>query len=250
MSSSEHHNNPFSVNIFSIYPDLFPGPLNAGITGKALQKKLWQMNVINMRDYAQDKHQSVDDTPYGGGAGMVMRCDVVDRALSTHHDNQHRLLYVSPSGTPLTQSLVKELSASSGLSIICGRFEGVDQRVLDKWQPLEISLGDYVISGGEMAAYVIIDACLRLQKNVLGNQESLFEESFGDGLLEYPHYTRPKIYDNREVPEILCNGNHAAIAAWRHRQAKKITAQRRPDLWQQYIYKETQKTENSNERNY
>ena len=228
-------NIPFHVNIFTIYPELFPGPLSVGITGRALKNKLWQYDIINIRDFADDKHQSVDDVPYGGGAGMVMRCDVIDKALDKHHGENHQLLYLSPSGIPLNQKLVKNLSNTEGLSILCGRFEGIDQRIIDKWQPLEVSLGDFVLSGGEMAAYCVIDACLRLQDSVLGNKESLNEESFNRELLEYPHYTRPRIYQSLSVPDILYTGNHAAIDAWRHTQAEKITAVRRPDLWQKYI---------------
>ena len=241
--------NPlFSATILTIFPELFPGPLSASLAGKALEKGIWNLNIRNLRDFTADKHQSVDDRPFGGGAGMVMRPDVLDNALRSESSKNtsefstlnsklsKKLLYMSPRGALLTQERIKTLVNHKNLVILCGRFEGVDERVLEEYNIEEVSIGDYVLSGGELAAMVLLDACVRLLPGVVGEIETLEEESFGDAegyasLLEYPHYTRPAEWKGRKVPEVLLSGNHAEINRWRHEQAKRITQERRPDLW-------------------
>ena len=226
-----------NFKIFTIFPELFPGPLGASITGSALQKKLWQFQAINIRDYAFDERGTVDDAPYGGGAGMLLKPDVVAEALEKN--NAKKIFYLSPRGKVLTQKKAQELAQESEISLLCGRYEGVDQRVLDELQIEEISIGDYVLSGGELAAYVMIDAILRNVEGVLGADESLAEESFGGkenlefkNLLEYPHFTRPPEWRGRKVPEILTSGHHKKINEWRKEQAIKLTKKIRPDLLQ------------------
>lgn len=222
------------VNILTLFPEMFPGALGLSLSGKALEKGLWSYNAVNIRDFATDRHRTVDDTPFGGGAGMVMRPDVVEKALLSL-ESPERKIYLSPRGKPLTQAKVKELATASGCTLLCGRYEGVDQRVLDAHGFEEISIGDYVLSGGEPAALILMDACIRLLPGVMGNEETPAEESFSGGLLEYPHYTRPadwtaadgKIYT---VPEVLKSGNHAEINKWRLKEAKNLTRARRPDL--------------------
>lgn len=223
--------------IFTIFPELFPGPLAASITGTALQKKLWSFEAINIRDYAFDERGTVDDAPYGGGAGMLLKPDVVAEALEKN--NAKKIFYLSPRGKVLTQKKAQELAQESEISLLCGRYEGVDQRVLDELQIEEISIGDYVLSGGELAAYVMIDAILRNVEGVLGADESLAEESFGSkenlefaNLLEYPHFTRPAEWRGRKVPEILTSGHHKKINEWRKEQAIALTKKNRPDLLQ------------------
>ena len=220
--------------VLTLFPEMFPGPLGHSLAGKALARGDWALDAVNIRDYALDKHATVDDTPCGGGAGMVMRPDVVDSALQATADARGPVIYLSPRGKPLTQARVKALAAEPAVTLLCGRYEGVDQRLLDERGLEEISLGDFVLSGGETAALVLLDACVRLLPGVLGAPESLAEESFERGLLEYPHYTRPAEWKGRHVPDVLLSGNHAAIARWRLAQAEAITKARRPDLWSAY----------------
>ncbi len=220
--------------LLTLFPELFPGPLGHSITGRALTNGLWSVDAINIRDFATDKHKTVDDVPFGGGAGMVMKPDVIERALLSF-PAQGRKIYMSPRGTPLTQNLVKELSKEETLTILCGRYEGVDQRVLDAYDFEEISIGDYVLTGGEMAAHILMDATVRLLPGVLGNETTPDEESFSNGLLEYPHYTRPAQWVDafgaeRSVPDILTSGHHGKVAEWRHQQSLDLTKARRPDL--------------------
>ncbi|TAN54879.1 MAG: tRNA (guanosine(37)-N1)-methyltransferase TrmD [Rhodospirillales bacterium] len=212
---------------------MFPGPLGFSLAGRALERGIWALETVDIRAFACDKHRSVDDTPSGGGAGMVMRPDVLDAAITAKR-GPGPLVYLTPRGWPITQERVKALAQGPGMTVLCGRFEGVDQRVLDAHEALELSLGDFVLSGGEPAAIALIDACVRLAPGVMGSEESLSEESFERGLLEYPHYTRPQVWEGREVPEILVSGHHAKIKAWRLAQAENVTKARRPDLWKAY----------------
>ena len=221
----------FTVTAHTIMPDLFPGALGLGLSGQALHKGTWTLQVHNIRDVTTDRHRTVDDTPFGGGAGMVFRPDVVDQSLALSADAPGPLIHFSPRGEPFSQTLAKELAAGPGFRVLCGRYEGIDQRVLDKWQPREISLGDFVLSGGEIAAIPVIDAVVRLLPGVMGNAASAIEESFEDDLLEYPLYTRPAEWNGEKVPEVLLSGHHANINAWRQAQRERITASRRPDLW-------------------
>lgn len=223
-----------TVKVLTIFPELFPGFLGYSLTGKALEEKKWQLETVNIRDYAEDKHKSVDDTPCGGGAGMIMRPDVLGRAIKANHTNG-RIIYMSPKGVPLTQAKVRELATAENLTIICGRFEGVDERVLEAYEIEEISIGDYILTGGEQAAQIMLDAVVRLLPNVLGNEESLTDESFEDNLLEYPQYTRPIEWEGRTVPEVLLSGHHQKIADWRRVQAENATEKRRPDLFKKYL---------------
>lgn len=224
------------ATVFTLFPELFPGPLGASVVGRGLSQDLWSLTCVNIRDFATDKHVTVDDAPFGGGPGMVMRPDVLDQALSATYGEKKpdALIYLSPSGAPLTQKRVKELAKTQNIGLLCGRFEGVDQRVLDAWDFEEISIGDYVLSGGELAAMVLLDACVRLVPGVLNSQESLEEESFSQGLLEYPHYTRPQQWLGREVPEVLLSGHHGKVRQWRKEQSIARTKVRRPDLWDVY----------------
>jgi tRNA (guanine37-N1)-methyltransferase len=217
----------------TIFPEMFPGPLGLSLAGKALAEGKWALSVIDIRDFATDKHRSVDDTPAGGGAGMVMRADIAAASIDAARAAMPAdapTIYLSPRGTPLKQARVRDLAAGPGVILLCGRFEGVDQRVLDARKVEEVSIGDYVLSGGELAAQVLIDACVRLLPGVAGNEVSLAEESFASGLLEYPHYTRPAVFEGRAIPEVLVSGDHAKIAAWRRAEAERLTAERRPDL--------------------
>ncbi|MEO0500363.1 MAG: tRNA (guanosine(37)-N1)-methyltransferase TrmD, partial [Pseudomonadota bacterium] len=220
----------FAASVLTLYPDMFPGPLGASLAGRALDRDIWSLEAIDIRDFATDRHRSVDDTPAGGGAGMVLRADIlaraVDHARAAAPDAP--LLHMSPRGTPLTQARVRTLAAGPGAIILCGRFEGVDQRLLDARPVEEISVGDYVLSGGEVAAMTLLDACIRLIPGVMGAANSGEDESFETGLLEYPHYTRPQMWEGREIPEVLRSGDHARIEAWRMRQAETITRLRRP----------------------
>lgn len=222
------------VKVLTIFPEIFPGFLGHSLTGRALNEGIWSLEAVNIRDYAFDKHGSVDDTPCGGGAGMVMRPDVLGAAVKADYQGG-RLIYMSPRGTPLSQEKVKELSGEKNLTIICGRFEGIDQRVIDAFNIEEISIGDYVLTGGEQAAQIMLDAVVRLLPGVLGNADSTADESFEDFLLEHPQYTRPIEWEGRTVPEVLMSGHHKKIADWQKEQAIEITKQRRPDLLKKYL---------------
>ncbi|APR98187.1 tRNA (guanosine(37)-N1)-methyltransferase TrmD [Wolbachia endosymbiont of Folsomia candida] len=229
----------FSVTVLTIFPEMFPGVLNYSLAGKALEKKIWDLEVVNIRSFAKDKHLTVDDVPYGGGAGMVMRPDVVgdavDSVLSAHQNT--KFVYMTPSGRQFNQGIAKELIELSHITILCGRFEGVDQRIIDAYTPYELSIGDYILSGGEPAAMVVLDACIRLLPGVVNNTDSIAEESFSysGGMLEYPQYTKPQQwmgYKGKEykVPEVLLSGNHKKISDWRQKQSQVITKKRRPEL--------------------
>lgn len=226
----------FRATVLTLYPEMFPGPLDVSLAGRARKADTWSLETVQIRDFATDRHRSVDDTPAGGGAGMVMRADVLARAIdhaSAPDDPRPRLL-MSPRGRPLTQARVRSLADGPGAVILCGRFEGVDQRVIEARELEEVSIGDYVLSGGEPAALVLLDAVVRLLPGVMGNEYSGTEESFEGGLLEHPHYTRPQEFEGLSIPEVLLSGNHRKIADWRTAQAQKLTRQRRPDLWAQY----------------
>lgn len=222
----------FHINLITLFPEMFPGYLGHSLAGRALERGDWSFNAVQIRDFGEGKHQTVDDTPFGGGAGMVMRADIVEKALLSVPD-AGRKIYMSPRGKVLNQEMVKELSGEQTLTILCGRYEGVDQRVLDAHGFEEISVGDYVLSGGEVAALTMMDACIRLLPGVMGNEATPDAESFGSetgGLLEYPHYTRPAEWNGMHVPDVLKSGNHAEIAKWRGAQSLEITQKRRPDL--------------------
>jgi tRNA (guanine37-N1)-methyltransferase len=221
------------ASVLTIFPEMFPGPLGISLAGKALSSKLWALDVIDIRDHATDRHRTVDDSPAGGGPGMVMKADVLARALeaaSPPNDTRPRL-YMTPRGMPLTQARVATLSRGPGAVILCGRFEGVDERIIEARNFSEISIGDYVLSGGEPAALALLDACVRLIPGVMGKEASSAEESFADGLLEYPQFTKPAVWDGRAIPDVLLSGDHAKIAEWRRAEAERLTRERRPDLW-------------------
>ena len=222
------------AKIFTLYPEIFPGPLDKGLYGKAMAKKLWSLNVINIRDSATDKHKTVDDAPYGGGSGMLLKPDVLAKSIDKNLNEGERIFYLSPKGKRFDQNLALNLSKEKSFSLICGHFEGVDERVLTTRNIEEISIGDYVLSGGETAAFVILDSVLRLLPGVLGNEKSVSEETFENGLLEYPQYTKPQIWEQKSVPDVLLSGDHAKIKDWRLSQSEAITRDRRPDLWQKY----------------
>jgi tRNA (guanine37-N1)-methyltransferase len=222
------------ASVLTIFPDMFPGPLGASLAGKALASNLWSLDVTDIRHHATDKHRTVDDTPAGGGPGMVMKADVLARALdAVPHDKRPRLL-MSPRGKPLTQQRVAELASGLGAVIVCARFEGVDERLITTRALEEVSLGDFVLSGGEIAALALIDACVRLIPGVMGKEASAAEESFADGLLEYPQFTRPPVFEGEPIPEVLLSGDHGKIAQWRRAEAERLTKARRPDLWAAY----------------
>lgn len=223
----------FHASVLTLYPEMFPGPLGISLAGKALAEETWSLDTVQIRDFAEGRHRMVDDTPSGGGAGMVMKADVVARALDSVADDRPMLL-MSPRGKPLTQKRVRELADGPGAIILCGRFEGVDERVIEARNLEEVSIGDYILSGGETAAIVLLDAIVRLLPGVMGNQQSGETESFETGLLEHPHYTRPQEWEDRSIPDILTSGNHGAIDKWRHAEAERITRERRPDLWSAY----------------
>jgi len=230
---------PFAATILTLYPEMFPGPLGTSLAGRALNEGRWTCDPVQIRDFATDKHRSVDDTPAGGGAGMVLRADVVaaaiDAVAGASESNASRpLLAMTPRGRPLTQARVRELAAGPGVTILCGRFEGFDERLFAARAVEEVSIGDYVLSGGEMAALVLLDACIRLLPGVMGAASSGDDESFESGLLEYPHYTRPYEWEGRTIPEVLRSGDHARIAAWRQHRAEVDTRSRRPDLWERH----------------
>ncbi len=222
------------VKVFTIFPELFPGFLGHSLTGRALNDGRWSLEAVNIRDYAFDKHASVDDTPCGGGAGMVMRADVLGAALKANKP-LGRLINMSPRGKPLTQELVKELAKESELSVICSRFEGIDERVLEAYEAEDVCIGDYILTGGEQAAQIMLDAVVRLLPGVLGNAESIAHESFENYLLEHPQYTRPAEWEGRVVPDVLMSGHHKKIADWRLRKSEEVTQANRPDLWKKYL---------------
>ena len=222
------------VKVFTTFPEVFPGFLGISLTGKALEKGIWSLDVVNIRDYAFDKYGSVDDTPAGGGAGMVMRADVLGEALAKNY-NQGVLLNMSPRGKPLDQAMVHQLAKEQELNIICSRFEGIDERVLEEYNAIDVSIGDYVLTGGEQAAMIMLDAVIRLLPDVLGNADSVKDESFENGLLEHPQYTRPLEWHGKMIPEVLTSGHHQKINDWRKQKSMEITQQRRPDLWKKYL---------------
>lgn len=222
---------PWHATVLSLFPEMFPGPLGLSLAGRALRDGVWSMEARQIRDHGLGRHRQVDDTPFGGGAGMVMRPDVLDAAIEAANPGDRPLLVMTPRGTPLTQAMVREWSVGPGLVILCGRYEGMDQRVIEARGMQEVSLCDAVLSGGELAALTILDACIRLLPGVMGGVDSAVEESFSAGLLEYPQYTRHADWNGREVPPVLLSGNHAEVARWRREQAENVTKQRRPDLW-------------------
>jgi tRNA (guanine37-N1)-methyltransferase len=224
------------ASLLTIYPEMFPGPLGLSLAGKGLASGTWSLDVIDIRAHATDRHRTVDDTPAGGGPGMVMKADVLARALdaASSSDDTRPRLYMTPRGMPLTQVRVATLARGPGAVILCGRFEGVDERIIEARNFSEISIGDYVLSGGEIAAFALLDACVRLLPGVMGHEASAVEESFSEGLLEYPQYTRPQVFEGRGIPEVLTSGDHAKVAAWRRAEAERLTRERRPDLWAAY----------------
>jgi len=224
----------WKARIFTLYPEIFPGPLNKGLYGKALSNKIWNLDIINIRDSAKDKHKTVDDTPFGGGSGMLIKPDVLASSIDQHVSKREKIFYLSPKGKLFNQKIAKSLSKEHCVNLICGHFEGVDQRLLETRNIEEISIGDYILSGGETAAFVIVDSVLRLIPGILGNEESVHEESFENGLLEYPQYTKPQLWEEKNVPDVLLSGDHSKIKDWRLSQSEAITRHRRPDLWQKY----------------
>ena len=225
------------ATVLSLFPDMFPGPLGLSLAGQGLSDGAWSLETLDIRSFATDKHRSVDDAPFGGGPGMVMRPDVIDNALQSVRETSPDLplVYLSPRGRTFNQAKAQELVSGPGVALLCGRFEGLDQRILDTHEIEEISIGDFVLSGGEPAAITLLDACIRLLPGVMGKAESLEQESFETGLLEYPQYTRPQIWNGHAVPEVLVSGHHEKIRAWRQAQSEEITKRRRPDLWSQYV---------------
>ena len=225
--------SPWTARVVTLFPEMFPGPLAASLAGKALKAGAWRLETIDIRAFAEDRHRTVDDTPFGGGPGMVMRPDVVDDAIAAAQIDTLGLplLFLTPRGRPLTQARVRELAAGPGLVALCGRYEGIDERVIEARRPEEVSLGDFVLSGGEPAAIALIDACVRLLPGVVGDAQSVADESFENGLLEYPHYTRPRVWHDLPVPDVLVSGHHAQVRSWRRAEAERMTRERRPDLW-------------------
>ena len=224
----------WQAKVFTLYPEIFPGFLNKGLYGKALEEKIWNLKVINIRDFAEDKHKTVDDKPFGGGSGMLLKPDVLAKSIDKNINANEKIFYLSPRGKMFDQKTAKQISKGNGINLICGHFEGVDERILNTRNIEEISIGDYVLSGGETAAFVVIDSILRLLPGVIGNDMSKNEESFENGLLEYPQFTKPQIWEEKTVPEVLLSGDHAKIKDWRLSQSEAITRDRRPDLWQKY----------------
>ena len=224
----------FNSRIFTLYPDYFPGYLEKGLFGKAMRENIWKLETINIRDYSEDKHKTVDDTPYGGGDGMIIKADVLARSLDQNVNPDEKTIYLSPKGRLFDHNYAKKLSKEKSVNLICGHFEGIDQRIIDTRNIEEVSIGDFILSGGEAAAFVVIDAILRYIPGVLGNENSSKDESFENGLLEYPQYTKPQIFEQKGVPDVLLSGDHAKIKDWRLSQSEAITRDRRPDLWQKY----------------
>ena len=224
----------FQVRIFTLYPEMFPGPLNSSLYGKALRDKVWNLETVNIKDYAKDKHKTVDDTPYGGGSGMLIKPDVLANAIDENVHNNEKIIFLSPKGKLFNQNIAKKFSRESSINFICGHFEGIDQRVIESRNIEEISIGDFILSGGETALFVVLDSILRLIPGVVGNKDSIIYESFENGLLEHPQYTKPQIWEKKAVPEVLLSGDHAKIKDWRLSQSEAITRDRRPDLWQKY----------------
>ena len=234
MQDAPDYADIWQARVITLFPDLFPGVLGASLTGKALKDGLWQLHTHDLRRFGIGKHRNVDDTPAGGGAGMVMRADVVGPAIEdaqSHARGRWPILYMSPRGRPFTQAMAQDLATCAGVTLLCGRFEGVDERVLDHYGIAEVSLGDFVMTGGELAAQAMIDATVRLLPGVLGNAESAIEESHASGLLEHPQYTRPATWEGHDIPPVLMSGNHGEIAKWRQAQSEELTRERRPDLW-------------------
>ena len=224
----------FLSRIFTLYPEYFPGYLNKGLFGKAMSEKIWNLETVNIRDYSFNKHKTVDDTPYGGGNGMLIKADVLAKSLDENIKEKEKIIYLSPKGKLFNHKYAKELSSEKSINLICGHFEGIDERIIESRNIEEISIGDFVLSGGEAAAFIILDAVLRFLPGVLGNENSIEEESFENGLLEYPQYTKPQIWEDKSVPDVLLSGDHAKIKDWRLSQSEAITRDRRPDLWQKY----------------
>ena len=229
------------ASVLTIFPEMFPGPLGQSLAGKALGAGVWSLAAIDIRDHATDKHRTVDDTPAGGGPGMVMKADVLARALDAAPQDERPRLVMSARGAPLTQSRVVALAKGPGVTIVCGRFEGIDERLIAARSLEEISLGDYVLAGGEIAALVLIDACVRLIPGVMGKEASAAQESFADGLLEYPQYTKPPVWEGQAIPDVLLSGDHGGIAKWRRAEAERLTRERRPDLWAAYLARQAAK---------
>ena len=224
----------FLSRIFTLYPEYFPGYLNKGLFGKAMSEKIWNLETVNIRDYSFDKHKTVDDTPYGGGNGMLIKADVLAKSLDEKIKEKEKIIYLSPKGKLFNHKYAKEFSSEKSLNLICGHFEGIDERIIQSRNIEEISIGDFVLSGGEAAAFIILDAVLRFLPGVLGNENSTEDESFENGLLEYPQYTKPQIWEDKSVPDVLLSGDHAKIKDWRLSQSEAITRDRRPDLWEKY----------------
>ena len=224
----------FLARIFTLYPEFYPGPLGKGLYGKALSKNIWDLEIVNIRDFAKDKHKTVDDTPYGGGFGMLMRPDVLANSLDKKIKSTEKIIYLSPKGKLFNQNMARKLSKEKTINLICGHFEGVDQRLIESRGIEEISIGDFILSGGETASFIVLDSILRLIPGIIGNNKSISDESFENNLLEYPQYTKPQIWEKKGIPEVLLSGDHAKIKDWRLSQSEAITRDRRPDLWQKY----------------
>ncbi len=224
----------FLARIFTLYPEFYPGFLNKGLYGKALSKNIWDLEIVNIRDFAKDKHKTVDDTPYGGGSGMLIRPDILANSLDKKIKSTEKNIYLSPKGKLFDQNMAKKLSREKTINLICGHFEGVDQRLIESRDIEEISIGDFILSGGETASFIVLDSILRLIPGIIGNNKSISEESFENNLLEYPQYTKPQIWEKKGIPEVLLSGDHAKIKDWRLSQSEAITRDRRPDLWQKY----------------
>ena len=224
----------FLSRIFTLYPEYFPGYLNKGLYGKAMSEKIWNLKTVNIRDYTSDKHKTVDDTPYGGGNGMLIKADVLAKSLDANIQGKEKIIYLSPKGKLFNHKYAKKLSSEKTINFICGHFEGIDERIIQNRDIEEVSIGDFILSGGEVATFVVLDTILRFLPGVLGNENSTEEESFENGLLEYPQYTKPQIWEDKSVPDVLLSGDHAKIKDWRLSQSEAITRDRRPDLWQKY----------------